>query len=227
MNKLTAKSITLIVAIAVVVTALIGGTVAWIMTETKPVVNTFTYGDINIDLDETDATWNDQEDQFEKEFEMIPGNDLVKDPTVTVKADSEACWLFVKLDKAGGDVTLADGTVCDFDSYLEYTMADGWTQLKDGQGNDIVGVFYREVAEIPAIADGGQDLKLGVIADNKVKVKQTVTKEMFNALDVPGGENKIPTLTITAYAVQKDNIDTALEAWTYADAEFNQTQTNP
>ena len=102
MNKLTAKSITLIVAIAVVVTALIGGTVAWIMTETKPVVNTFTYGDINIDLDETDATWNDQEDQFEKEFEMIPGNDLVKDPTVTVKADSEACWLFVKLEKQGG-----------------------------------------------------------------------------------------------------------------------------
>ena len=31
----------------------VGGTVAWLSVKTAPVVNTFTYGDINITLDET------------------------------------------------------------------------------------------------------------------------------------------------------------------------------
>ncbi|MGN1231703.1 MAG: hypothetical protein ACI4TP_07365, partial [Anaerotignum sp.] len=43
----------------------------------------YTYGDINIELEETTGTT----------YEIVPGNDLTKDPKVTVKAGSEDCWL--------------------------------------------------------------------------------------------------------------------------------------
>lgn len=45
--------------------------------------------------------------------------------------------------------------------------------------------------------------------DDRVKVLESVTKEMMKALK--GTES--PSLSFTAYAIQQDNIATALEAW--------------
>lgn len=70
-----------------VVGCAVGGTIAWLTATTEPVVNTFTYGKIKIELTETTGT----------EYKIIPGVNISKDPKVTVKADSEACWLFVKV----------------------------------------------------------------------------------------------------------------------------------
>ena len=75
-----------IVAIALVLCCVVGGSLAWLVDQTDPVKNTFTVGDINIDLTETTT-----------DYKMVPGNTIAKDPTVTVKADSEASWLFVKV----------------------------------------------------------------------------------------------------------------------------------
>lgn len=65
-------------ALVLVIGCAVGGTIAWLTAQTDPVVNTFTYGDINIDLKET--TGND--------YKIIPGVDIEKDPKVTVKANS-------------------------------------------------------------------------------------------------------------------------------------------
>ena len=53
-------------------------------------------------------------------------------------------------------------------------------------------------------ADTGFD----VLKDNKVMVLDTVTKTMLE-----GAKTNAPTLTFTAYAVQKDGIDDADTAW--------------
>ena len=88
----------------VVMVASIGGTVAWLTAQTAPVVNTFTYGDIKIDLyeHEYDATKHELTNVVTKtgvnNYKIIPGVNLPKDPTVEVKAGSEACWLFVKVE---------------------------------------------------------------------------------------------------------------------------------
>ncbi|MBQ6853307.1 MAG: hypothetical protein IJO07_03920, partial [Peptococcaceae bacterium] len=42
-----------LLAMALVCCVSVSGTLAWIMRQTDPVVNTFTYGDINITLTET------------------------------------------------------------------------------------------------------------------------------------------------------------------------------
>ena len=174
------KSLALLLAIAIVVVGAVAGTVAWLTDKTPSVTNTFTTSDINIELKET-----------KNNFQMIPGWNIEKDPKVTVKAGSEACYLFVKLEESKN-----------FADFMTYEMADGWQALS---GN--AGVFYREVAAATA------DTTFEVLKDNQVTVKDTVTKEQMNALTA----DTYPTLTVTAYASQlyKNNTEkfTAAEAW--------------
>ena len=174
------KKLTVSLAVLALVACMAAGaTLAWLTAKTSSVTNTFTYGDINIELKETTG----------ESYKMVPGNKITKDPKVTVKANSEACWLFVKVEKSDN-----------FDSFMEYEIADGWTKL-DG----VDGVYYREVAS-PT-----DDTVFDVLKDNSVIVKTTVTKEQFNSLT----STTMPTLTFTAYACQKDNVSTATQAWNF------------
>ena len=174
------KKVLSIVAVVLVLCCAIGGTLAWLTDKTGPVKNTFTVGDINIELTETT-----------KDYKMVPGNTIAKNPKVTVKANSEACWLFVKVEKSAN-----------FDSFMTYEMADGWTALPN-----VTGVYYREVAATTAATD------FSVLKDNQVKVLDTVTKTMLEA-----AKTDAPTLTFTAYAVQKDNVTSVTDAWEKANA---------
>ena len=171
------KKVLSIVAVVLVLCCAIGGTLAWLTDRTDPVVNTFTVGDINIDLTESKNL----------NLKMVPGNTITKDPKVTVKANSEACWLFVKVEKSSN-----------FDNFMTYEMADGWTALPG-----VAGVYYREVAATTTATE------LSVLKDNSVLVKDSVTKADLNALT----RDTFPTLTFTAYAVQKDNVADAATAW--------------
>lgn len=168
-----------IAAIALVICCAVGGTLAWLTDQTGPVTNTFTVGNIDITLAESKNL----------DLKMVPGNTITKDPKVTVVAGSEACWLFVKVEKSAN-----------FDSFLTYTMADGWTQL-----TGVTGVYYREVAAPTT------DQEFAVLANNQVTVKDTVTKADMDNLTSSGAT--LPTLTFTAYAVQQANIADATTAW--------------
>ena len=190
--KLGGKKLAVMLAsLALVLCTIIGGTLAWLVTETDPVVNTFTYGDINITLHETDTNKDGDSYPNTNTYPMVPGHTITKDPKVTFKANSEDAWLFVKLQKTAN-----------FDDFMTYEMANGWTKL-----DNVDGVYYREVSK------AAQDIEFTVIKDNTVTVKGEVTKGMLNALDANGASN-YPKLTITAYAVQRDsNIATAADAW--------------
>lgn len=184
------KSLALVLALAMIVVCVVGGTLAWLIATTGSVTNTFTYGDINIKLEETGATAA-VDGSATKEFKMIPGYTIAKDPKVTVLAGSEKCYLFVKVVKSAN-----------FDTFMTYNMADGWTAL-DG----VNGVYYRVVDT----ADMGT--AYSVLANDKVTVKDTVTKADMNALT----EATQPTLTFTAYACQYNSSNntpfTAEAAW--------------
>lgn len=189
------KSLALVLALAMIVVCVVGGTLAWLIATTPEVKNTFTYGDINIELEETGATVA-ADGSATKEFKMIPGYTIAKDPKVTVLAGSEKCYLFVKVAESDN-----------FDTFMTYEMAAGWTQ---GDGTNIPSnVYYREVA---ASTDNQE---FGVLANDQVTVKDTVTKENMNALKADGAIQ--PTLTFTAYACQYNNSNgtnfSAIEAW--------------
>lgn len=171
-RSVSSRAFIALLALVLVIGCVAGGTVAWLVAKTDPVVNTFTYGNIDITLTETKRTYN-----------IVPGVALDKDPKVTVKAGSEDCWLFVKVEQP---IAFATG--------VSYEIADGWTKLEDG-------VYYREVSKADT------DSEYYVLKENKVTVSSALTKEDIAKV---GGS---PTLTFTAYAVQQENIADAATAW--------------
>jgi len=184
-RSVSSRAFIALLALVLVIGCVAGGTVAWLVATTDTVTNTFTYGKINIDLTETTGT----------SYKIIPGTNIAKDPKVTVAADSEACWLFVKVEETGTFVA----------DKVTYAIANGWTQ---GDGTEIPSnVYYREVS--------AEDAKTGVnyyvLAGNAtypngvITVSADLTKENIPAAN--------PTLKITAYAVQKENIADAKTAW--------------
>lgn len=169
------KTLALVLALTLLVAGVVGGTLAWLTDQTAEVKNTFTVGDINIGLTETTA-----------DYKMVPGNTIAKDPTVTVKANSEACWLFVQVTKSEN-----------LDTFISYDIAEDWTALPG-----VDGVYYREVPASTA------DQTFSVLADDAVTVKSNVTKTMLET-----AKTDAPTLTFKAYAIQKDHFTTADAAW--------------
>lgn len=175
------KGFALILAAALLVVGVVGGTMAWLTDKTDPVVNTFSTSDIKVELTETEET-----------YKMIPGHTIHKDPVAKVLANSEDCYLFVKLEKSAN-----------FDDYMEFTMAEGWQEL-----SSVPGVYYREVSS----ADSDQSFP--VLANDTVTVRGTVTKAMMET-----AKTSKPTLTITAYASQLHK--NASETFTPAQAWAN------
>ena len=193
------KATALLLALVMLLCGVMGGTIAWLFATPDPVVNTFTYGDINIELEETDTGLDDDDDDNTNQYEMIPGEEITKDPVVTVKEGSEAMWLFVKLEKSEN-----------FDTFMEYAVDSSWVKL-----NETEEVYYRHITAEEVV---DQDLAIHIIADDKVTVKETVTKEMLNELDADAQNVTYPTLTVTAYAVQSAGNATAADAWAKATA---------
>ena len=184
-RSVSSRAFIALLALVLVIGCVAGGTVAWLVAKTEPVVNTFTYGNIDITLTETTGT----------SYKIIPGTDITKNPKVTVKGGSEACWLFVKVEEVGAISTITTDPV-------HYAIDTGWAQLKDKDGKDVSGVYYRLVDAVD------NDTAFKVLKDNKIIVSGELTKETINGYAV-----QQPTLTFTAYAVQKENITTAAEAW--------------
>ena len=176
-RSVSSRAFIALLALVLVIGCVAGGTVAWLVAKTEPVVNTFTYGNIDIALTETTGT----------SYKIIPGTDIAKDPKVTVAADSEACWLFVKVEETGTFVA----------DKVTYAIDKDWTALEGEKG-----VYYRKVAAVTA------DTDFSVLEGNKITVKDTLTKG-----DIKDIAATNPTLKITAYAVQKENIADAKTAW--------------
>lgn len=212
-RKLRNRRIAMTVALVLVVAlASIGGTIAWLTDKTDPVVNTFTTADVDIDLTETwNADSDDDNDDANDHWEaqLVPGNTYAKDPKVTVNAGSEACYLFVHVAEANNTITGLDGKI------VQYTMANGW---KEVTGH--AGFYYREVAA-DAISESGVSFYVLAGGENsanpngQVKINENLTKEQEAVI-----KNSTPTITITAAAVQKDNVSTVADAWSKLPTEF-------
>lgn len=209
---LNVKVVTVMMLMVLIVGCAIGGTVAWLLDTTNEVKNTFTPSTINIDLEEKKPQDNTAK--------MVPGNTIDKDPKVTVQKGSEACWLFVKVTEEGGvvDYTPAGSkqttqTVwSDFLDYKVITGANGWKPVPNK-----TGFYYREVDA------STESQNFNILEGNKVTVKNTVTKEMMDALK----KETYPTLTFMAAAVQQANITNVELAWDKLPKEFTGETPNP
>lgn len=206
--KTMKKTVALLVAVSMIVGCVIGATLAWLTSKADPVVNTFTTSDIEVTLKETTGGTN-------REFQMIPGWTIDKDPKVTVKEGSEDCWLFVEITEEN-----------DLRKYISYCTAEGWTRgegFGDGKNGVPTDCIFRQVKKddtTKTFSIIGYMNGDAFVAD-KVLVENTVTKTDMNALN----KSTYPKLTFTAYASQlyKSNVGsdaermfTPAEAWANA-----------
>lgn len=169
------SNILLMILSAILLIFGIGVTVALLSSSSNMVKNTFTVGHVDITLTETTG----------EEYKIIPGATVSKDPTITVTKDSEACWLFVNIEKEGA-----------FDTFCTYEIGDGWTALAGHSG-----VYYRKVEHTT------KNIAFPVLKNNRILIHGTVTEELLNTIT----EN--PKLKFTAYAAQSDGFETAHDAW--------------
>lgn len=190
LGGISKKMLVILLALTVTMVTAAGGTLAFLY-GTQNVKNTFTYGDIQIDLEETDTGLDPDQNPDTNQYPMLPGQPIHKDPKVTVYAGSLDSWLFVELTESWN-----------FADYLSYTVADGWEPLEG-----VPGVFCREVDAM------GESQIFPVIKDDLIYMKESVTLGQLATLT----DADYPTLTIKAYAIQRsaaiEETATAQAAW--------------
>lgn len=147
------KIVALCLCIALAVVAIGGATLAFFTDTPTAKVNTFTVGNVDIDLTE----------KGDGNYTVTPGVNIEKDPTVTVATTSEDCWVFVKVEKSA-----------DWPTALGYTIDSKWAQLKNADGNDVENVYYRLVKKADTT-----NRTLPVLANNEVTVANNIVNNAF------------------------------------------------
>lgn len=185
MTKKFVKAALIASCALVLMVATIAGTLAYLTDKTAAISNTFTSGKVKITLtNEVNVST----------YKLLPGKKYDYKPVVTVVADSEDCYLFVKVvnNIAGleesGDTTIAN-----------QLTANGWTLLS---GN----VYSHSI-----VTSSNADQKVNVFKD--FTISKTADNENFENIATK-------TIEITAYAIQADGFNNATEAWTAAPADW-------
>ena len=120
-------------------TALIGGTLAY-FTDTKEATNTFTVGNVEIEL--TEPNWEGTGSQDAPE--VYPGEPLAKDPTVE-NTGANPCFVRIKVD--GLDCLDPAGEITYRTDYVTGNLGDKWEKGTDGY------FYYTEVLAVGAKTD--------------------------------------------------------------------------
>lgn len=204
MNKKVVAIMTAMVMLFGVVT---GGTIAWLQANSSEVNNTFTFGNIEIDLNETDVD-NDNSTK-NNAYNLIPGDTDVKDPKVTVKATSEKCYVFVTVKQENN--LLDDAKIIDFtinDTYWKLVKGTKNMYVYEKNGSKVVDASQTSITTESILASFKVTVD-GKEVEHNITVNQNLEEGDITAMKT---DNKYPKITFDACAVQSDNIKYLLEA---------------
>lgn len=182
----TKKLVIAVVALSLALVCVVGGTLAWLIAESAEVVNTFTVGKIEIDLNETDV--DNDSDTKKNSYEVMPGGTVVKDPYVTVKANSENCYVYVMV---------TNNLVIDGNAVASYVPNTDWELVGTKTVDGVTTNLYRYVNKVETNA---ADQDLPTVFDEVVYADEAITLENIQNL-----QNK--TIVVKAYAHQADNVE--------------------
>lgn len=210
------KTLTIAIALVLVVALAVGATWAYLTATSGPVVNTFTVGKV---LDNNgDFTLNEHPIKNPNATNgvyqldtsatpvtevtygaVMPGVDLPKDPTVTIKANAlkADAYLFVVVDNQMA-------------SELTYNPDSAWKSLgtsADGKKT----LLTLDANDGKLIAGNTTDLTWQVLANDTVEVADKITS------------TNLGTLTFNAYLVQAGDFASAAAAWNTAELDTSIT----
>lgn len=218
--------ITMLVALSVTASVMVGATLAYLTAETGEVKNTFTIGNVNIKLEE--PSWEPDD-----ALNLEPGAVIAKDPTVTNTGVNEA---FVAVTVSGMDEMASVG--------FSATVNNGWVKVNaDGSADTVWAAkaekpledgIYAYTAVLPAVDDpattGVNEKETPALFSN-VTYNGLSSTTTYTIVGVPVDENDISkgeyyvikdanqtVLTKNGVALQ---FATAVEAKNYIDSNVN------
>lgn len=235
--KTKSKALLLTLCAVLLVAASVLGTMAY-LTSTDTVTNTFTVGKVEIKLDETDVTNPTGSRVQANSYKLMPGTTYTKDPTVTVKAGSEASYVRMKVTfnnakeiialctdpEFAGDgptgvenafplirmVKFVETNAAKWDGIIPDNMVDTEDMLADAKY-----FAYDETADTLTYIFYYRETVTAPTADvvlpvlfDSITVPEWVTGEQLKALN----DFRI---TVIAEAIQAGSFDNAADAWSH------------
>lgn len=208
--KTKRKALLLTFCAVLLVVASVLGTIAY-LTANDTVTNTFTVGQVAINLDEAKVTEDGEavtsaERVKANRYKLLPGHTYTKDPTVTVLKGSESSYIKMTVTftmaKELDDIFAPNGANLtsifkDYDS--DYWIAKGNTENTTANTRTYE-FWYKEAVGAPTA-----DVKLKALFDS-ITVPSTINNDQLKTI---AGM----TITVNAYAIQADGFETAKDAW--------------
>ena len=204
------KTLTVILALVLVVVMSVAGTVAY-LTSTDTVTNTFSVGNVQIKLDEAkanpDGSLVANADRVKaNSYKLLPGHTYNKDPMVTVLNGSESSYIkmTVTFSKANELDAIFDPDGATLTTIFNGYDISNWTykgNTKNAAENTRTYEFwYKEAVAAP---DG--NVALDALFDS-ITVPGSITNEQLKTIEGM-------TITVNAYAIQADGFTDAADAW--------------
>lgn len=187
------KLVIAVVVLSLVLLGTIGTALAFLVAESEVVTNTFTYGKIELELwenlvDEDGELTEDKTYEGIEYLNIVPGDTVNKNPTATVKAGSEDCYVYVRVEN-----NLVSTAVNAVNPVATLDIKPEWEKI--GADGDTV-TLYRYTADPQQPGDFNVFEHVTFSADLTVEDVATL-KDIQDAI------------VIKAYAHQSDNTDVA------------------
>jgi len=208
MKKLTKVLLVVLVA-ALLVAGSVAGTLAW-LTAQDQVKNTFTIGKVEIELYETNFDPATGELGTGKNYtginniKIIPGRTIPKKPTVTVKADSESCYVRAWLLVTWPDATIGNFANQEHQNWIDF--APGWDKSyvgeRDNGDGTYTNVYELRYENVVAASDADQDL----VVFNEIAFPAELTSDQVSSTEGS-------SVTVIAQAIQQEGFADADAAW--------------
>lgn len=245
------KTLAMLLSTALVITTASFGTIAY-LTDRAAITNRFTIGNVSIDVDEAVVTPDGEPVDSDNDgspdrttevngeegntYHLMPGQTYTKDPTLTVKANSEESYVrmlvtITHIDRlkaianvSAGQFFLPENYVKDADGQSTWNSAV-WPCVGITEGTATINAGTEDEATVPAAT---YEFRYHTtVAGMKDGEPADVTLEpLFTAFTVPGeltGEQLAQLqpveIRVVGQAIQKEGFDTPDLAW----AEFPET----
>ena len=205
------KLLIMSVAMVLVCAFAVGMTIAY-LTDHETVTNTFTVGNVQIELDEAkvdaygEPVGSPAPRVTDNSYKLIPGHTYTKDPTVTVLSGSESSYIkmTVTFSKSRELDAIFAPTGADLTSIFKGYDSTNWIckgNTKDTTANTRTYEFWYK----DAVAAPDADVALDALFDS-ITVPRTITNDQLATIQGM-------TITVNAYAIQADGFADADAAW--------------
>lgn len=237
MMKKTTKVLALLLCAVLLVAGSVAGTLAY-LTSKDTVTNTFTVGNIQINLDEANvATTDDTTDRTEggNAYHLLPNQTYTKDPTVWVKEGSEEAYIRMIVTVKNYD-NMLDAFTSDAVYDDDYIVTDASKVLTGSSGEMVVldklvdrnaGAWECVKFTRNSTANTGEYVfnyypgaYTATADDNDGTVEYDQLPALFTTISVPKeidndhlAKLNNTTITIVAQAIQAAGFNSVEEAW--------------